>query len=111
MTGAAAVMSMALALAACGRAGADPAPAGASPPLSAPSAAVGGVAAVARFHVKGIACSSCADSIRAELRKMAGVVAVEVDLAKKDVIVQHDSQRVSPEAIKKEIVRLGFEVG
>ena len=67
-------------------------------------------ASPARFHVPTIACESCANRIKVGLKKLAGVTAVEVDVAKKDVVVTYDASRIAPAAIKSELLKLGFEV-
>lgn len=95
------VAILALALAGCGRASAESRP-------GAPSTIQ---ASVARFHVEGMACSSCANRLREGLRKLDGVKDVQADLSKKEVVVSHDETRISAASIKSEIVSLGFEVG
>ncbi len=91
------LVTVTLALAGCARASAD---------TSTHGSAV--QAAVARFHVDGIACSACANRLRDGLRKLDGVSDVQVDVAKKDVVVSYDASRTSAASIKNEIVRLGF---
>lgn len=91
------LVTVSLALANCARASAD----GGAHPFAVEGA-------VARFHVEGIACSACANRLRDGLRELDGVADVQVDLAKKDVVVAYDAARTSAAAIRSEIVRLGF---
>ena len=66
-------------------------------------------AASVRFHVEGMACDRCSARLREGLRKLDGVIDVEADHQKKEVAVRYDSTRVTPERIKQEIQRYGFE--
>jgi copper chaperone CopZ len=62
-----------------------------------------------RFHVEGMACEQCSARLSAGLRKLDGVIDAEAHHKQKEAIVRYDPSRVTPQRIKQEIERLGFE--
>jgi copper chaperone CopZ len=56
-----------------------------------------------------MACDKCSARLRDGLRKLDGVLDVEADHQKKEVAVRYDPARVSPDRIKQEIRRYGFD--
>ncbi len=61
--------------------------------------------------VRGMTCSSCELKIENSLRKLEGVAAVTVSLARSEVKVEFDQKRIQLETIQTRIVKLGYEVG
>lgn len=62
------------------------------------------------FHVKGMSCAGCAQSIERRLRSTPGVQSADVDLANAVAHVTYDETAVSPDALEKTIEALGFDV-
>jgi len=92
---------------ACQGASAEPATGAArAAPLSSEAAQ----SVTARFHVEGMACDRCSGRLRDGLRKLDGIVQADADHQKKEVVVSYDPARTTPERIKAEIERYGFEV-
>jgi len=61
------------------------------------------------IHIKGMSCGGCVSSVKAVLAKIPGVNSVEVSLADKQAVIQHDiplEDGVLDQAIKD----AGFEV-
>jgi len=63
----------------------------------------------ARYKVKGIACGACAARIRDALQRHEGVLRVDIDVEQKIVAVEFDRAKTTPDRIRAEIERLGFE--
>jgi copper chaperone CopZ len=51
----------------------------------------------------------CSGRLSAGLRKLDGVLDAQADHVKKEAVVRYDPARVTPERIKQEIEKLGFE--
>jgi len=60
------------------------------------------------YSVPGVTCQHCVDAITTELRRVAGVTAVRVDLATKTVTVDGDG--ADPAAVRVAIDEAGYEV-
>jgi copper chaperone CopZ len=60
-----------------------------------------------RYNVPDVSCSHCEQAIAAEVGKVAGVVAVEVDLAAKTVVVRGEA--VDDVAVRAAIAVAGYE--
>ena len=63
-----------------------------------------------RLRVEGIACDSCSARLRDAMRKLDGVVAVEVKRAEGELAVDFDAAKTSEEAIRGEVAKHGFTV-
>jgi copper chaperone len=64
--------------------------------------------AQASYTAPAIHCDGCASSIKRSLGRMAGVQAVEVDVADKRVDVQFDAAQTSEQAIQERLEMAGF---
>lgn len=62
------------------------------------------------YPVKGMHCASCASVIEKTLKKVPGVVSVEVNYGTEAAKVSFDMQQTSPEALSKEIEPLGYSL-
>ncbi len=60
------------------------------------------------FHVEGMSCSHCEDSVKKAVAAVAGVSGVEVDLAAKSVTVSHNG--IAVEVISNAIEEQGYDV-
>lgn len=81
---------------------------GARPDDSSPVATIQ-PAAVAGYHVEGVACESCAKRIREGLMKIDGIKSVSVDVPSKRVSVEYDAAKLDAEQIRASIEGLGFK--
>jgi copper chaperone CopZ len=79
-------------------------------PGVAPVASSATQTATARFHVEGMACERCSGRLSAGLRKLDGVIDAQADHQKKEAVLRYDPARITPERIKQEIGKLGFDV-
>ncbi|WP_068775642.1 copper ion binding protein [Paenibacillus sp. FJAT-26967] len=61
------------------------------------------------FHVKGMSCERCVNSIESELMKL-GVTAVTVNLSGRKVQVIYDEHSLTADRIRDTIVEQGYEV-
>lgn len=74
-----------------------------------------GTQIINRFHhdsiaIEGMDCSDCVTVIEHSIRRLDGVLAVNVNYPTEKVWVEFDNQRISRAAIEKRIVSLGYEV-
>jgi copper chaperone CopZ len=69
--------------------------------------AVAGLAGARVYTVAGMTCGHCVMSVREEVSEIAGVQAVDVDLASGRLTVTGD---VSDEAVKGAVAEAGYEV-
>jgi len=60
-----------------------------------------------RYSVPGISCPHCAEAISAEVEKVAGVTAVDVDIEAKTVAVR--GLEVAEASVHEAIVEAGYE--
>ena len=60
-----------------------------------------------RYSVPGISCAHCGHAITAEVEKVVGVTAVDVDIEAKTVAVH--GAAVSDSAVRAAIVEAGYE--
>lgn len=61
------------------------------------------------IKIKGMSCQHCVASVTKALKEIEGIRNVQVDLEKGEASFQ-ESPPVDPEAIKKAIAAIGFEV-
>ena len=62
-----------------------------------------------RFQIKGMSCDGCARGIASELKRVPGVVSVQVVFTNKLAVVAHNTNQVSAEQLRKVIVDSGYE--
>ncbi len=86
-----------------------------APPLLLRHAAQASVPAAAStslqtvtFRVDRIACQSCAALITQRLRTVPGVHQVDVDIAKRQVLVRYDPRQIQPPALHTALQQAGF---
>ncbi len=74
-----------------------------------------GTQIINRFHhdsiaIEGMDCSDCVTVIEHSVRRLDGVLAVNVNYPTENVWVEFDNQRVSRAAIEKRIISLGYTI-
>ena len=62
-----------------------------------------------RFHVEGMTCSHCENSVKTAVLALEGVTDVTVGLVEKSVTVTHD-ESLQAAMIQREIEEQGFDV-
>lgn len=62
-----------------------------------------------QFRIGGMNCDGCARGIASELRRLPGVLSAEVTFSNKFALVIYDTNRVSPDMLKKTIVDAGYD--
>ena len=62
------------------------------------------------MEIKGMTCAACASRIEKGLRRMAGVVDAQVNLARERASVVYDDDRLSPVEVADKIRDLGYDV-
>jgi copper chaperone len=68
------------------------------------------MATTATYSVRGMSCGHCVTAVSAELRTLAGVHDVQVDLASGDVTVTSDAA-LDRDAVATAIDEAGYELG
>lgn len=63
-----------------------------------------------RLHIEGIACDRCSSRLRDALKKLDGVVAVEVNAGRTELAVDFDALKLTEQTIRAEVARHGFAV-
>ena len=61
------------------------------------------------FNVDGITCEHCVDAIKEAVGFLDGVFSVDVDIEKKQVVVEFDGKLAKPEDFILKIEKVGFE--
>ena len=62
------------------------------------------------LNVDGMTCDHCVNTIQEALVKLVGILSVEVDIEKKQVIIEFDEKRANSEDLIEKIEAVGFEV-
>ena len=62
------------------------------------------------LNVDGITCEHCVDTIKEAVEILDGVLRVDVDIEKKQVVVEFDEKMGKPEVLIDKIEEVGFEV-
>ena len=62
------------------------------------------------LNVDGITCDRCVTTIKEAVVNLVGISSVEVDIEKKQVIVEFDDKKAKPEDLIDKITEAGFEV-
>ena len=60
------------------------------------------------LDVKGMTCATCPVTVKAVLKKQAGVTDVKVDLKKGTADIAFDSSKVTPEKLAEVVTEAGF---
>lgn len=61
------------------------------------------------IQIEGMSCAHCSKAVEKALQAVAGVDAVQVDLAQKTATVESDAN-VAPESLKAAVTDAGYEV-
>jgi Cu+-exporting ATPase len=61
------------------------------------------------LQILGMHCAACATSIESGLKRLDGIIAVNVNFASKEAIVKFDEDKVTLDKIKATIKRGGYE--
>ena len=59
--------------------------------------------------IDGMHCTTCANGIKAMLKRTPGVISAEVSYERREADVEYDSSRTSPEKIVEAISNLGYK--
>lgn len=62
-----------------------------------------------KIAIEGMHCTSCANGIKAMLKRTPGVITVEVSFERREAIVEYDSSRTSLEKVVEAINNLGYK--
>jgi len=62
------------------------------------------------FNVDGITCDHCVDTIKEAVEILDGVFSVDVDIEKKQVVVEFDEKIAKAEDLIDKIEEVGFKV-
>jgi len=62
------------------------------------------------FPVRGMRCASCVFSIENALKKVRGVIAVEVNLASEKATIEYDPERVGVDNLREAVGSVGYEL-
>ena len=62
------------------------------------------------LNVDGITCDHCVNTIKEAVISLVGISSVEVDIEKKQVIVELDDRPTKSEDLIDKITEVGFEV-
>ena len=63
----------------------------------------------ATIRVDGMKCAKCSGSVEKALKATAGVEKVEIDLAKKEAVVEYDDEKVTEAKLREVINATGFK--
>ena len=67
------------------------------------------MATTSTFQVEGMTCGHCISSVQSEVSAIAGVTAVDVDLATGRVTVTSDAA-IDPDAVRAAVEDAGYEL-
>lgn len=62
------------------------------------------------FHVPGMMCGNCKNTVETAALGLPGVLSASVDLDSKDATISYTEETINEEAIKQAIEDTGFEV-
>jgi len=62
------------------------------------------------LNVDGITCEHCVDTIKEAVGILDGVFSVDVDIEKKQVVVEYDEKLAKSEDIIDKIEEVGFQI-
>jgi copper chaperone CopZ len=63
-----------------------------------------------KFKVPNMECKSCANAIEKKLKSMAGVKAVDIDIQKKMISIQHENPNLCQEDLTCAVEDMGYKV-
>ncbi len=63
-----------------------------------------------QFHIKGMSCAGCAQSIQRRLQLTPGVEISSVDLASASAAIEFDDRITDSDSLEKIIESLGFNI-
>ena len=61
------------------------------------------------IKIEGMHCTSCAQGIKAMLKRTPGVITAEVSYEQREAVVEYDPSRTSPAKIVEAINNLGYK--
>jgi copper chaperone CopZ len=64
----------------------------------------------AEFGIEGMTCNSCAEHVKFEVNKLAGVINASASYESKNAIVQFDNSKTTVSEIEKTINGTGYKV-
>lgn len=62
-----------------------------------------------KIAIEGMHCTSCAQGIKAMLKRTPGVITAEVSFEQREAIVEYDLERTVPEKIVEAIEKMGYK--
>ncbi|AFZ38207.1 Heavy metal transport/detoxification protein (plasmid) [Stanieria cyanosphaera PCC 7437] len=62
-----------------------------------------------RLQLENMMCEFCAETIERAVQSLPGVSKCEVDMATKQVTIQHNSERVNLERIQQALAKVGYK--
>ena len=62
------------------------------------------------LNVDGITCGHCVDTIKEAVGRLDSVFSVDVDIENKQVVLEFDEKKGTPEDLIDKIEEVGFEV-
>lgn len=62
-----------------------------------------------KIAIEGMSCTSCANGIKAMLKRTPGVISAEVSFERREADVEFDSERTTREKIVEAITKLGYK--
>ena len=62
-----------------------------------------------KIAIEGMHCTSCAQGIKAMLKRTPGVITAEVSFEQREAIVAYDPERTAPEKIIEAIEKMGYK--
>jgi len=62
------------------------------------------------LSLKGLHCAACVNRVEKDLKKLDGVLKVNVNLATQKAYVEFDNSKVRNEDLKKAVIESGYEV-
>ena len=62
------------------------------------------------LNVDGITCEHCVKTIKEAIVNVVGIFSVQVNIEKKQVIIEFDEKQAKPEDLIDKITEAGFEV-
>ena len=62
------------------------------------------------LNVEGMSCSHCVKAVTNAVEGLNGVKFVEVNLESKTASIEYDSEKITPELIKKAIEEEGYDI-
>lgn len=60
--------------------------------------------------VTGMACAGCAANVEKQLKRMEGVASATANFAARTVIVEFDPEKTTPQMMKDELIKSGYEL-